>query len=260
MPFYLSNAEKEPITPRARNLSIVINFLSERMTSLRVVRESSTRSGGRHRHSPITKLVRVAIENVKKRAKVEHVAAQKAHRETNRARLEVAAEDTARVQKERTDACAIAALLARGQCPIRLKMGSLRMTRNDLMSQKRKRALMRLTCWVFCKRCAKWQNPVGFVTPEEFQRGLRPHCLCIFVGTVPVMPAWNVWTSCQVARSLLHTPPPPPPPPPPPDDNAPHPDDDDPYASWLKDPWQNYLKRRETARLVDPLVNALLAF
>ena len=229
--------------------------------SSRAVGESCTRSGGRHRHSPVTKLVRMAIENVKKHAKAERIAAEKVHRETSRARREAVAADAAHKRQERADACAIAALLAQGQCPVRLKMGPLRMTRNDLMSQKRKRALMRRTCWVFCKRCAEWQNPVGFVTPEEFRSGLRPHCSCVFVGTVPAMPAWDVWKSCQLARSLLPAPPPTPPPPPlPPDDNAPHPDDYDPYASWLTNPWQNHLKRQKTARLIDPLVNALVAF
>lgn len=218
--------------------------------------QSRTRSGGKHRHSPINKLVQRAIQNVKKRAKEERLANEKCLREANQARLL----EERHVQRKRADAKAMNTHLSCGMCTVRIKLGNLKMTRSNELSSKRKRAYMRMTCWMWCHDCSKWRNPqLGWTRTGP---GGVHSTMCTFVGKVPTVPpiAWDVWKSCQLARNpctdtimtgvrplML-----------PPDDNSPHPHDDDPYISWLVNPWQNYLKRREDARLLGPLTDSLV--
>lgn len=229
------------------------------------LQSSRTRSGGKHRHSPINKLVQRAIQNVKKRAKEERVANEQCRREANQVKREfnlARALEGKYTQQKRADAKVMETHLASGQCTVRIKLGTLQITRSNELSSKRKRAYMRMTCWMWCYDCSQWRNPqLGWTRTGP---GGVHSTMCPFVGTVPKTPsiAWDVWKSCQRTRSpcsdpivtyakpLVYSPP---------DDNSPQPHDDDPYVGWLINPWQNYLKRREDVRLVGPLINSIEA-
>ena len=51
----------------------------------------------------------------------------------------------------------------------------------------------------------------------------------------------------QRARDPCPAPPRSPPPPPLPDDDVRDPNDDDPYARWVRNPWQSYLASKDLA-------------
>ena len=93
-------------------------------------------------------------------------------------------------------------LLAKGRCPVRLKLSPpapspaveawlaqskwrrlqpLRISRCD---KKGKRIRMRHTCWLWCYDCEAWRNPDRFVSPSEYADGERAEPRCVH-GEVP---------------------------------------------------------------------------
>ena len=209
---------------------------------------TGTRSGGKHRHSydPVAVYLRELLDAFVKTENAKRIAANKAREEAGRvARAQFREERNAkeREKERRFNGKVIAKLLDMGQCGVRLKMRPLSMTRNDFMPQKRKRAHMRTTSWVFCKTCdAKgcdgWHRPFELLTPEELANGERlvPQCVhhCARVGKVPL--CITVPESYKRARyacdvhdvPLVPSPPPAPPPP-----NL-----DDSLVSLIRDPWR----------------------
>ena len=164
----------------------------------------------------------------------------------------------------------ITELLAKGRCPVRLKLSPpapspaveawlaqnkwrrlqpLRISRCD---KKGKRIRMRHTCWLWCYDCEAWRNPDRFVSPSEYADGERAEPRCVHVGEVPKTPPppaapWSSMSTPQRARDPCPAPPRSPPPPPLPDDDVRDPNDDDPYARWVRNPWQSYLASKDLA-------------